>query len=133
MNINIRQFKLTDKNTLEQWCIYNKLSIESLNSFPETTYIAEIDGKPAVCLCLYLTICGSFAWIENVIGNPELKNKGRSEATNELLKYVTNLAKELNYKNILIGSVEPKLTNKYKECGYYSLYSNFTLLGTKLN
>jgi hypothetical protein len=127
MSITIRPYKETDFQTIQKWSprIWKSL-------FPDTTYIAEIDGVPSVCLCLYLMNSPDACMVENLFSDPTQKGPARKEAVNLLFKHLEEVAKSLGYKTLVLFSYEDKLKLRYEEIGYVRTVDNVTTYAKSL-
>lgn len=93
-----------------------------------SSFIAEIDGKPALAVTLYLPN-GPVAWIDHFIGNPEMAGKARRRATKKLLTHLENLARDLGYERVFCMATNDRLKSYYQELGFSLTASNiFTFI-----
>lgn len=117
---SVRQYKDSDKSEVERWINSYKLPIEIVNYFPkETTFILEINKKPAIVGCAYLSNCGNLSYLDNAFGNPDLKGKDRTEGFKLFVKWLEDFSKELGYKMVMFSTSTEKIADKYKQWGYY--------------
>lgn len=92
----------------------------------ESSFIAEIDGTPALAVTLYLTNTPELCYVENFIGNPALKGGERRLATYMLLEHITKFANLLGYKRLICMTEKPILVERYKEIGFTPTLSGVT-------
>lgn len=117
--ITIRLYNPEDWKMVKSWWdIQNEFApLETMMPL-NSSFIAEIDEVPALAVCLYLTNTPEVAYVENFVGNPELKGTSRKEATNILLNHITKFAFEMGYKRLLCMSEKPILKAHYEKIGF---------------
>ncbi len=93
---------------------------------PDSTFIAEIAGEPALCVTIYLTNTRSLAYVENFAGNPALKGGERRLAARLLSDYIANFARSLGYKNLICLAHREPLVRRYQELGFKPTITNVT-------
>ncbi len=83
----------------------------------ESTFIAILDGQPAAAMTIYLTNTFEVAYVENFIGNPELKGTSRKEAALQLTYHIANFARSRGYKRLVGMTCKDALKKRYQELG----------------
>lgn len=130
MDLKIRPFTEADYEVVSGWAKeYPKPSKELLTK--SSTFVLEVDGKMVFVLTVYFTNCKEICFVENFMGNPELKDE-RKAHSQLLFTYVEKLAKDFGYKNIVGFSNVDKLTQKYETFGYRKLTDELCALGKGL-
>ena len=117
--ITIRNYKKSDFAMISGW--WKKANeIGPLETMlpPESSFVAEIDNVPSLCVSLYLTNITEFCYAENFIGNPEMKGTLRREASHVLAKHVEGFAKNRGYKRLLCMAHKGPVKHRYEELGY---------------
>lgn len=119
MNIEIRNFKRSEFETVVSW--WNKANEQPpvIGMMPEdTTFIAEINGRPSLCVTLYLTNSKEICYVENFVGNPDVNKNKRKEAAKILSDYIAVFAGQLGYKRMMCMCYKEPLVKRYQELGY---------------
>lgn len=117
--ITIRSYQKNDwPIILSWWKAENEIApIETMMPL-DSSFIANIDGQPALAVCLYLTNTPEITYVENFIGNPEFRGSVRNKATHILLDHINNFAAKLGYKRMLCFSEKPALQSYYEKIGF---------------
>lgn len=119
MAITIRHYKSSDWKMVEKWWgLSGELAPEPEMMPTESSFIAEVDGCPALAVALYLTNTPSLAYAENFIGNPEVKGPKRSQAAHVLSDHIAAFAYSKGYRRILCMTEKPVLKSRYMELGF---------------
>lgn len=84
----------------------------------DSSFILEIDGIPSLHMSFYITNCKGVSYLENFVGNPEMKGMVRREATKYLISFLTELAKQLGYKRLIGFGFQDKTKAYYKTLGF---------------
>lgn len=127
MMITIRAYKDDDYEMIKTW--WDRAG--EVGPLPgmmplDSSFIASIDGIPALAVCLYLTNTREISYVENFIGNPVMKSLKRREATIVLLDHITRFARDLGYKRMICMSEKPVLAQHYKSIGFTPTLSGVT-------
>lgn len=118
MNYSIRPYHASEFEMLKSWWTLAKEVCPEKECLPEeSTLILELDGVPALAITVYLTNCKRVAYLENFIGNPEMKGDSRKQASQLIVDAACNFAKNLGYTRILCLSLKDKLNERYVELG----------------
>lgn len=132
--IGIREYTQADFETIKSWWEGVKMYGFSESFIPEeSTYIALWRGEPIASISLVKTNVKEYAWLENLIGNPEMDGGEREYAVSSLVKYVESKAKSLGYEKLLCIAPNGKLSNRYLEMGYVPSLSSVTIQVKELN
>jgi hypothetical protein len=125
--ITIRDYTDEDWSVIDSWW-KSSGEVGPLQSMmpPDSSFIAEIDCVPALAVCLYLTNTKEICYVENFIGNPDLKGNFRKLATAILLDHITLFANRLGYKRLICMTEKPVLVERYKEIGFIPTLSGVT-------
>ena len=117
--ITVREFNSKDWPTVKSWWDIQKefAPIETMMPL-NSSFIAEIDGFPALAVCLYLTNTPEVCYVENFVGNPEFKGHVRNKATEILLDHLSTFAGSLGFKRLLCMSEKEVLKNYYSKIGF---------------
>lgn len=122
----IRQYEETDYPLLLSWWKNSGLAVPPKDAIPATTWIAEFNSVSAVALSLHCLNNKEFAFLDFFIGNPELDNDMRKEASSSLVNFVELKAKNLGYKKLFCLSFIPKLKQYYEQFGYARTYDDIS-------
>jgi hypothetical protein len=125
--ITCRAYKQSDWPLIKEWWAASGeiAPVEGMMP-PDSSYVADIDGTPALACSLYLTNTKELAYVENFIGNPALKGAERREAAQAGMAHVARVARELGYKRLLCMTEKPALMNRYQELGFTPTLSGVT-------
>lgn len=123
--MNIRNFKQSDYPMIYNWWSVQKEQAPLLGMLPEeSTFVLELNKQPALCVTIYLTNTKELAYVENLVGNPELKSKERKEATYHLNEHLKEFAKSKGYKRLVCMSEKAQLKNYYTSLNYTETLNN---------
>lgn len=125
--VEIRPYFADDWGEIERWW---KASGE-LPPLPtmmplESSFIAEIDNKPALAVALYLTNTPELAYVENFIGNPKAKGVARREAAYALAHHISAFAKSRGFQRLMCLTEKPILAKRYQELGFHPTLGGVT-------
>jgi hypothetical protein len=127
--VSVRHYKHTDWPEISAWWAHSgEVSPLPLMMPEESSFIAEVDGEPALAVALYLTNTPELAYIENFVGNPKLAGPKRREAAHVLVETFCKFAKERGYNRLLCMSEKPVLVKRYMELGFQPTLSGLTTL-----
>jgi hypothetical protein len=93
---------------------------------PDSTFILELHRQPALCVSLYLTNSPEICYVENFVGNPELKGEARREGTEKLLAHLEMVARGRGYRRLICLGHKPELKKRYQEIGFTPTVDNIT-------
>lgn len=125
MNYTIRNFKESDFPMISSWWKEAGELSPSLSMLPEaTTFVLELDKKPAFCLSIYFTNCKEYSYLGNFVSDISIKSPFRKQASQKLMDSVLDFARNLGYKNVICMSHETKLQKRYREMGFMPTISN---------
>jgi len=79
--------------------------------------IISLDGIDICAGFLFLTNSKT-AWCEYIVSNFEYKDSNRHEAIEFLIRVLTQMAKDRDYKYIYTSLKNKSLIEKYEACGY---------------
>lgn len=129
----IRNYRKDDWAMIESWWKASG-EIAPLPAMmpPESSFVAELDGVPALAVSVYLTNTPEVAYTENFIGNPEVRGDGRRLAALALSDHIAKFAKDMGYRRLLCMTEKPKLMSRYIELGYEPTMSGLTTLVRRL-
>jgi hypothetical protein len=117
--ITIRNYSKADWPEIESWW---KVSGETppLPTMmpPESSFVAELEGKPALAVAIYLTNTPELAYVENFIGNPAMKGSDRSMGASLLADHISNFARSRGYKRLLCMTEKQALKGRYIQLGF---------------
>ena len=97
----------------------------------ESTFILEMEKQPALCVTVYLTNSKEIAYIENFIGNPELKGI-RSYMVPKLFDHICKFARERGYRRLVALASNEKLVSRYQEIGLTETVKGLTSFAKEL-
>lgn len=117
--ITIRNYVKKDWPMVFSWWDMQKEFAPLETMMPlDSSFIAELDGNPALAVCLYLTNTPEVCYVENFVGNPEFEGFSRQDATKVLLDHISNFAHGLGYKRLLCMSEKTALKSHYENIGF---------------
>ncbi len=115
----IRPYKASDFPTVSGWWTAAQEGQLLPGMMPEeSSFIAEIDGKPTLAVSVLLTNSPTVAYTEYFIGSPDSRGAARREAALMLSDHIAAFAKSRGYKNLLCISYRAPLVGRYEELGY---------------
>lgn len=132
MITRIRQFEDDDYEMVVGWWAKQDELPPSRSMLPETTWILELDGTPALCVCLYLMNCPEACKVENLVGNPDLKGPDRYQALSILFEHLEEEARDRGYSALVLFSHEPRLKDRYQELGFVKTLENVTTFSKRI-
>jgi len=122
---NIRYYTAEDYPMLKTWWEGMDEVPPSKEMLPlDSTLILEMDEVPAVSVTLYFTNCREFCHLANIIGNPDLKGKGRKEATQALVDAAISFAGAAGFKRTLSFGHKDKVKTRFEQLGLKASMSN---------
>lgn len=132
--MKIRLYKETDFPMLLSWFKEaNPDEVPTPDMIPRaSTFILDLNGIPALSVSLIITNT-STAYVENFIGNPELKNKDRRESTPILLNHLAQVADKLGYTRLLCMAPNSKLSGYYQSIGFKPTLQGVVTLCMEVN
>lgn len=131
--MNIRLYNKSDLNTLLSWYRDRKQFEPCAGMFTEdSTFILEENGKPLVCLSVYLTNSKDVALLEHLVSAPDFKGAMRNECIKIITDYVEKFTKELGYKRLITLIDRESLKNKYTSFGYVEMNNNVSMFMKEL-
>lgn len=113
----IRRYQKEDYPMIYRWYLAANMSGPDEEIIPQSTYLVFIKAIPAACLSLILTNA-RIGWMENLVGNPDLKTTERKHAIDYLAAYVEVLGKSLGLKRFFLMSQKRSSTRRYAGLGY---------------
>lgn len=127
--ISIRNYRKEDWAMVESWWAHASEISPVPGMMPEeSSFIAEVDGIPALAVTVYLTNTPEIAYVENFIGNPAVKGGSRREASVLLSHHIAGFARGRGYRRLLCMTEKPKLMDRYQELGFSPTLSGVTTL-----
>lgn len=125
--IKIRTLKPEDIKMVSSWHIEEVGTEIEGWMLPPTTFIAELNDTPMLCLSLALTNCTGIAQMENLVGNPAFKAI-RKECLEPLVHFVCDYAKMFGARRIYMNAYIDKLKDKYESLGFTKATETLSLL-----
>lgn len=92
----------------------------------ESTWVLELDNRPALAVSLIYTNISEYCYVENFIGNPELKGVQRKVGGHHLLKYISEVARARGYRRLLCLGYKNAVKRRYLELGFKSTLDNLS-------
>lgn len=131
--MNIRLYKDTDLEIIQEWCKIHKEYIPNSECLPkDSTFILEINSKPLIVMTVYLTNCKEIAYLENLMKDPEFNGPIKDEAIKMIFNHCENFTKEQGFKRLIaLTNVEP-LKTKYQNLGYNKFLNNLSALAKEI-
>ena len=123
MKTRIEQFTSADYPMLQSWWKTANEFAPELNVIPSTSYVMYCNDQPILSVSLIMTNI-SLAWIDNFIGNPELKGSERKECATILLNHLSKVAKEYGKDRLFCMSMNEKTTKRYIDLGFTQTLSH---------
>jgi hypothetical protein len=115
------------------WTSQNEPALSKEFYGPESSFILEIKGQPALHLSLLVTNCKGAAYLENFVGNPELKGDSRKKGSKFLIDCLCDVAKQLGYKNIIGFAYKDKTKKYYPTLGFKNTLENVSVFSRRLS
>lgn len=129
MIYTMRQYTIADYPMIESWWKTSDMPVPPINAIPEdTTFIVEMDGIAAVVCSLIETNIKAYAYIDFLVGNPEIQDHGRRLATHLIFSFIDDLGRQKGYDYLIGFSMKPKLTEYYLSQGFRKTFSNLTCI-----
>lgn len=126
-----RPYALSDYVLLVSWWTSWGWASPPPEFLPETGYIVDVEGKPALAGFLYQT--GSkLGWVEFIIGNPAFKLE-RKQALPVLLEALAAEAKRRGIQALFTSSNHPSLISGLEASGFGITDKNVTHLIRRLS
>ena len=125
--ITIRHCSLTDFYTIKTWWERNGQHGFTEKFLPTTSYVAEWRGEPVASISVLRTNISEYAYLENLVSNPDYPKHDRKPVIEALVAYAEKQAKELGYKKLLCLAPNDKLSKRYEEMGYTPSLFNVTV------
>ena len=127
MEYTIRSYSKKDYAELKRWWVSSKETVPPEDALSEeSTFILELDNVPALSITVYLTNSKQVSYLENFIGNPDLKGDSRRKASQIIVDAACGFAKSLGYKRILCLAQKDKLKTRYTELGMQPVADNLS-------
>jgi hypothetical protein len=117
MKTRIEQFTSADYPMIQSWWKTANEIAPELHMIPSTTYVMYCDDQPILSVSLIMTNI-PLSWIDNFIGNPELKGPTRKECVSILLNHLSKVAKEYGKERLFCMSMNDKTTKRYIDLGF---------------
>lgn len=128
-NIQIRAYTEADWPVIWDWWIQSGEVAPLPTMMPlESSFVAEIEGEPALAVALYLTNTPEVAYVENFIGNPKVKGIQRKRAAKLLSDHIATFARSRGFQRLLCMTEKPVLKERYIELGFYPTLGGVTTL-----
>lgn len=125
--IEIRPYFAEDWNEILAWWKASGETPPLPTMMPlESSFVAEVDGRPALAVALYLTNTPELAYVENFIGNPQAKGVARREAAYALSHHIANFAKGRGFRRLMCLTEKPALKTRYMELGFHPTLGGVT-------
>ncbi len=117
--VRIRPLGASDLPIIMKWWAAANEPAPPSDTMPlESSFVAEVDGKPVLSVSVLLTNSPSLAYTENFIGAPDSKGASRREAALMLSDHIAAFAKARGCKYLACIAYRPKLWGRYEELGY---------------
>lgn len=125
--IKIRPYYATDWGMVEAWWKASGEVPPLPTMMPlESSFVAEVSSRPALAVALYLTNTLEIAYVENFVGNPELKGEARKRAATQLVEHFMSFAKQRGYRRLMCMTEKPALMTRYQELGFHPTLGGVT-------
>lgn len=130
----IRQYRKSDFGMIRRWWIDQGEVAPTEGMLPESSsFILEDEyGIPLLCVSLFLTNC-ELAWVENFVGNPQLRGELRQAGTILLLDHIAQFAAKLGYVRLVCQASNDKLRAYYSKIGFTETLSGLTSFAKEIS
>lgn len=119
MSVDIRHYKQSDFPVVESWWAASGEAVPPSNWLPRhSTFLISVDNTLAACVSVYLTNSKELAYLENVVGNPDLKGPARRAALEALVRHAEAWTKRKGYKRLVLLGYRAPVKKRYLELGY---------------
>lgn len=113
--IRIEQFKEDEHyQILIEWWKAQNWQVMPIHALPTTGVISYKDNKPVAAGFLYDTD-SSFAWLEWIVGNPDVDHEDRGEGLDSVINALVTFAELKGKELIMTSSHHERLIERYKE------------------
>lgn len=125
--VKILPYFATDWPKIEAWWKASGETAPLATMMPlESSFVAYVDGTPALAVALYLTNTPQIAYVENFIGNPECKGAERREAAKVLSDHIAAFAKQRGFASLMCMTEKQPLKQRYMELGFQPTLGGLT-------
>lgn len=127
--MDIRPYTHNDYEMIASWWKASGSQAPAQVLMPEgSTYVLSIDKVPALSVSLYFTNCKAICYVENFVGNPEMKGPKRKAAGHTLMSFIERRAKENGFTHLWGTSFRESTTKRYQEIGFTEAMKNVSSL-----
>lgn len=123
MSLRFEQYKEAHLPTLKGWWTKLNEAGPEAKMIPETSYLMYHNNEPILFISLYMTNA-SVIWLDNLIGNPDLKGSDRRTCGQLFLSYIDNVAKSHGKDRFFCMSINEKTSARYVELGFTKTLDN---------
>lgn len=127
--MNTREYKPSDFNMLKSWWNDKGLAHPTEDMIPETTYILEDNGIPVYSASLFLMNCKAGAMLENLISNPNIKDK---KGLDLLIERIEKEATFRGYNTLIIYSSKENVKDIFSNKFYIKTQDNVSSYAKRL-
>lgn len=92
----------------------------------DSTFICYVGDTPGLCVTLYLTNSPDVCYVENFVGNPEVRGALRRDASLYLSNYIAAFAQSKGYRFLLCLAHKEPLKQRYEELGFTRTLDNLS-------
>lgn len=125
--LEIRLVRPSDLNMVINWWESASMHGFTSNYLPsDSSYMVLIDKQPAAVLALYKTNIKEYAYLECYVSNPEISKDNRRKATEHLVNYIEEQARQLGYHKLVCLTHIEALKPRYAALGYIPSLNNVT-------
>lgn len=113
----LRAYTEADYPTIATWWAASGEPAPNQDMMPlGTSFMLEIEGKPAYAMCAILTNTYEVCYLENFIKSPEIE--ADHEASQYIIDYAFDFVRQLGYKRAIAFSHNRKLKERYLDLGF---------------
>lgn len=116
--MNIRFFKLNDKQEINSWCKERQLPEMNEDLISNLGLAVEDSGKLMCVIWLYPVQISKICYIDGLISNPQIDSEKRKNALDMLFNSLHEIIKNMGYKYIKLVTNNESLKSRFEKYGY---------------
>ena len=115
--MEVRKFTIKDYPIICRWYESRGEVVPSLDYFPETSYIASLNGEDMYHISIWKTNT-PYCYFENFASNPNIPLMNKREILPRFLDYLLNLSNGMGFKMAFALSKNDKTSKLYSDMGW---------------
>lgn len=126
--MELREFKPEDHPNIAQWWEGHGWSPIPLNILPKLGMIVSRDDIDVCAGWLYMDNSVGVCWLDWLVTNPEADPKSVIRCISQLVTFMSDRARDLNYGVMLTACRQPSLVRLYQRNGFNKTDTDVTHL-----